>query len=56
MAALLSSGGLFSTKLWQSATSELFVGCLGLLKEHDVAKPLTAVLDNASTTLRFTLR
>ena len=47
MAALLSSGGLFSAKLWQTATSELFVGFLGLLKEH-VAKPLTVILDNAS--------
>ena len=47
MAALLSSGGLFGANLWQTATSELFVGFLGLLKEH-VAGPLTAVLDNAS--------
>jgi transposase len=47
LAALLSSGGLFSAKLWQAATSELFVGFLGLLKEH-VAKPLTVILDNAS--------
>ena len=47
MAALLSSGALFSAKLWQTATSELFVGFLGLLKQH-VAKPLTVILDNAS--------
>lgn len=47
LAALLSSGGLFSARLWQATTSELFVGFLGLLKEH-VAKPLTVILDNAS--------
>ena len=47
MAALLSNGDLFSAKLWQTATSELFVGFLGLLKKH-VVKPLTVILDNAS--------
>jgi transposase len=47
LAALLSSGSLFSAKLWQATTSDLFVGFLGLLKEH-VAKPLTVILDNAS--------
>jgi transposase len=47
VAALLSSGGLFTATLWQTMTSELFVGFLGLLNEH-VAKPLTVILDNAS--------
>ena len=47
MAALLSSGDLFSVKLWQTTTSDIFVGFLGLLKEH-VVKPLTVILDNAS--------
>ena len=47
LGALLSSGELFSAKLWQTTTSDIFVGFLGLLKEH-VAKPLTVILDNAS--------
>jgi transposase len=45
--ALLSSGGLFAVKLWETMTSVLFVSFLGLLVEH-VGKPLTVVLDNAS--------
>ena len=45
--ALLSSGGLFAAKLWETMTSMLFVGFLGLLLEH-VGKPLTVILDNAS--------
>jgi transposase len=45
--ALLSTGGLFTAKLWQNTTAELFAGFLGLLLEH-VGKPLTVVLDNAS--------
>ena len=51
LGALLSSGGLFSAKLWQKTTADLFVGFLGLLKAHVTkagAKPLTVVLDNAS--------
>ena len=47
LAAMLSGGGLFSAKLWQTTKSDIFVGFLGLLKEH-VAKPLTVILDNAS--------
>ena len=47
IAALLSSGGLFSARLWQTMTADLFVGFLGLLGKH-VAKPLTVILDNAS--------
>ena len=45
--ALLSSGGLFAVKLWETMTSMLFAGFLGLLVEH-VGKPLTVILDNAS--------
>jgi transposase len=47
MGALLSTGELFTAKLWQNTTSELFAGFLGLLLER-VGKPLTVVLDNAS--------
>ena len=47
LAAMLSNGELFSAKLWQTTTSDLFIGFLGLLKEH-VAKPITVILDNAS--------
>lgn len=47
LAALLSTGELFSAKLWQSTTSAAFSGFLGLLSEH-VGKPLTVILDNAS--------
>lgn len=47
LAAMLSNGELFSAKLWQTTTAELFIGFLGLLKEH-VGKPLTIILDNAS--------
>ena len=47
VAALLSSGGLFTATLWQTMTSDLFVGFLGLLNEL-VAKPLTVILVNAS--------
>ena len=44
---MLSTGGLFSAKLWHNTTAELFAGFWGLLLEH-VGKPLTVVLDNAS--------
>ena len=45
--ALLSSGELFTAKLWQTMTAMLFAGFLGLLMEH-VGKPLVVILDNAS--------
>ena len=47
LAALISTGDLFSATLWQTTTADAFVGFLGLLKNH-VGKPLTVVLDNAS--------
>jgi hypothetical protein len=46
MAALLSSGGLFSAHAWCSYNADLFVAFLGLLRQH-VGKPLTVILDNA---------
>jgi transposase len=45
--ALLSSGGLFAVKLWETMTAMLFAGFLGLLAAH-VGKPLIVILDNAS--------
>ena len=45
--ALLSSGGLFAVTLWETMTSWLFVGFLGLLLQQ-VNKPLVVILDNAS--------
>ncbi len=45
--ALLSSGELFTLKLWETMTAMLFVGFLGLLMKH-VGKPLVVILDNAS--------
>ena len=47
LAALLSGGAVFSARLWQTTTADLFAGFLGLLKEH-LAKPLTVILDNAT--------
>ena len=47
LAAMLSTGGLFSAKLWCTTTADAFIGFIGLLKEH-VGKPLTIILDNAS--------
>ena len=47
LAAMLSTGGLFSAKMWQTTNSDAFVGFIGLLKEH-VGKRLTVILDNAS--------
>lgn len=47
LAAMLSTGGLFSAKLWQTTKSDAFVGFIGLLKEH-VGQRLTVILDNAS--------
>ena len=45
--ALLSSGELFTVKLWETMTGLLFAGFLGLLMQH-VGKPLVLILDNAS--------
>lgn len=45
--ALLSSGGLFAVKLWETMTATLFAAFLGLLVQH-VGKPLVVILDNAS--------
>lgn len=47
LAAMLSTGELFSVKLWQSTTAEIFTGFIGLLKEH-VGKKITVIIDNAS--------
>ena len=46
LGALLSSGEFFCARLWQTLTADLFVGWLGLLKEH-VGTSLTVILDNA---------
>ncbi len=45
--ALLSSGDLFTVKLWETMTAVLFAAFLGLLVQH-VGKPLVVILDNAS--------
>jgi transposase len=47
LAAMLSTGELFSAKIWQSTTAEIFAGFIGLLKEH-VGKIITIIIDNAS--------
>jgi len=47
LAAMLSTGELFSAKIWQSTTAEIFAGFMGLLKEH-VGKKITVIIDNAS--------
>lgn len=47
LAAMLSTGDLFSAKIWQSTTAEIFAGFIGLLKEK-VGKKITVILDNAS--------
>jgi transposase len=47
LAAMISTGELFSAKLWQTTTGDAFAGFLGLLKER-IEKPLTVILDNAS--------
>ena len=47
LAAMLSTGELFSAKFWQTTTGDAFAGFIGLLKEY-VGKPLTIILDNAS--------
>jgi len=45
--ATLSSGDLFSVGIWQTTTSLLFTGFLGLLINY-VGKPVTVILENAS--------
>ena len=47
LAAMLSTGELFSAKIWQSTTAEIFSGFIGLLKKH-VLKKMTVIVDNAS--------
>lgn len=47
LGALLSTGALFTTKIWCNTTAELFAGFLGMLLQH-VGKPVTVILDNAS--------
>ena len=47
LAAMLSTGELFSAKIWQSTTAEIFTGFIGLLKEY-VGKKITIIIDNAS--------
>jgi CTP:phosphocholine cytidylyltransferase-like protein len=47
LAAMLSTGELFSAKIWQSTTAEIFAGFIGLLNEH-VGKKITVIIDNAS--------
>ncbi len=46
LGALLSSGELFTVKLWETTTALLFAGFLSLLTDA-VGKPLTVILDNA---------
>ena len=47
LAAMISTGELFSAKLWETTTGAAFSGFLSLLQEH-VGKPMTVILDNAS--------
>jgi hypothetical protein len=47
LAAMLSTGELFSAKIWQSTTAQIFAGFISLLKEH-VGKKITIIIDNAS--------
>lgn len=47
LAGMLSTGELFSAKIWQSTTAKIFSGFIGLLKEH-VGKKITIIIDNAS--------
>lgn len=44
---MISTGRLFSAKLWQTTTGEAFTGFLCHLRKH-VGGPLTVILDNAS--------
>ena len=45
--ALLSSGELFTVKLWKTMMATFFVTFLGLLMDH-VGKALVVILDNPS--------
>jgi len=47
LAAMLSTGGLFSATYSQSTTSEIFMGFVGLLQEH-VGNKLKIIIDSAS--------
>ncbi|MEF8761582.1 MAG: IS630 family transposase [Candidatus Accumulibacter sp. UW25] len=47
LAALISTGTLFSARFWETTTAAAFVGFLGLLLKN-VGGPLTVILDNAS--------
>jgi transposase len=47
MAAMLSTGTLFSVKYWETTTAEIFTGFVGLLKKH-VGQKITIIIDNAS--------
>ena len=44
MAAMLSTGELFSVKYWKTTTAEIFTGFVGLLKEY-VGKKITIILN-----------
>jgi len=48
--AMLSSGDLFSVAIWQTTTSLLFTGFLGLLINY-VGKPLTVILSKGTEAL-----
>jgi len=45
--AMLSSGDLYSVTIWETTTSTLVAGFLGMLMNY-VGAPLTVILDNAS--------
>ena len=47
LAAFLSSGKVLSAKYWENTTASVFVGFLHWIR-HQVDKPLTVILDNAS--------
>ena len=47
LAAFLSSGKVLSAKYWENTTASVFVGFLNWIR-HQVDKPLTVILDNAS--------
>ncbi len=47
LAALISTGALFSAMFWETTTAAAFAGFLGLLLKS-VGGPLTVILDNAS--------
>ena len=43
MAALLSTGEVFSAKYWETTTADIFGGFLGLLTQH-VGKPIKLII------------